>query len=83
MDDFVRYRIIGRLEWGRNQVELSEDLGIVQSVISMFWQRFLDDENISRRYCTDLPRVTTLNEDWNLAVTAKRSRQSTSSDLSR
>ncbi|GFX00226.1 transposable element Tcb1 transposase [Trichonephila clavipes] len=29
------------------------------------------------------PPVTTLNEDWYLAVTAKRNRQSTSSDLSR
>ncbi|GFX30812.1 HTH_Tnp_Tc3_2 domain-containing protein [Trichonephila clavipes] len=32
---------------------------------------------------TGRPRVTTPNEDWYLAVSAKRNRRSTSSDLSR
>ncbi|GFW91947.1 uncharacterized protein TNCV_2152291 [Trichonephila clavipes] len=36
LDDFLRGRIIGRLEWGRTQLEVSEELGIVQSVISSF-----------------------------------------------
>ncbi|GFU50510.1 transposable element Tcb1 transposase [Trichonephila clavipes] len=36
-------RIIGRLECGRNQLEVSEELGIAQSVISPLWQRFQDD----------------------------------------
>ncbi|GFX76781.1 transposable element Tcb1 transposase [Trichonephila clavipes] len=34
LDDFLRGRIIGRLECGRTQLEVSEELGIVQSVIS-------------------------------------------------
>ncbi|GFU14732.1 uncharacterized protein TNCV_4228861 [Trichonephila clavipes] len=34
LDDFLRGRIIGRLECGRNQLEVSEKLGIAQSVIS-------------------------------------------------
>ncbi|KFM64980.1 Transposable element Tcb1 transposase, partial [Stegodyphus mimosarum] len=38
---------------------------------------------MSRRYSTGRPRVTTPNEDRYLAVTAKRSRRSTASDLSR
>ncbi|GFT65213.1 transposable element Tcb1 transposase [Trichonephila clavipes] len=41
-----------------------------------------DDGNVSRCYCTRRPRVTTPNEDRYLAVTAKRNRQSTASDLS-
>ncbi|GFW10734.1 uncharacterized protein TNCV_4918531 [Trichonephila clavipes] len=41
---FLRCRIIGRLECGRTQLEISEELGIVQSVISRLWQRFQDDE---------------------------------------
>ncbi|GFX42073.1 transposable element Tcb1 transposase [Trichonephila clavipes] len=40
---FLRGRIIGRLECGRTQLEVSEELGIAQSVISRLWQRFQDD----------------------------------------
>ncbi|GFU45807.1 HTH_Tnp_Tc3_2 domain-containing protein [Trichonephila clavipes] len=83
LDDFVRGRILGRLECGRTQLEVSDELGIAQSVISRLWQRFQDDVNVSRCYCTGHPRVTTPNEDRYLAVTAKRNRRSTSSGLSR
>ncbi|GFY01496.1 transposable element Tcb1 transposase [Trichonephila clavipes] len=85
LDDFLRGRIIGRLECGRTQLEVSEELGIAQSVISRLWQRFQDDGNVSRCYSTGRPRVTTPNEDRYiyLAVTAKRNRRSTESDLSR
>ncbi|GFV06294.1 HTH_Tnp_Tc3_2 domain-containing protein [Trichonephila clavipes] len=40
LDDFLHGRIIGRLEGGRTQLEVSEELGIVQSVISRLRQRF-------------------------------------------
>ncbi|KFM70660.1 Transposable element Tcb1 transposase, partial [Stegodyphus mimosarum] len=83
LDDFLRGRIIGRLECGRTQLEVSDELGIAQSVISRLWQRFQDDDNVSRRYSTGRLRVTTPNEDRYLAVTAKRNRRSTASDLSR
>ncbi|GFT79341.1 uncharacterized protein TNCV_3275681 [Trichonephila clavipes] len=43
LDDFLRGRIIGRLECGRTQLEVSENLGIAQSVISRLWKRFQDD----------------------------------------
>ncbi|GFV76475.1 transposable element Tcb1 transposase [Trichonephila clavipes] len=42
-----------------------------------------DDGNVSRCYSTGRPRVTTPNEDRYLAVTAKRNKRSTASDLSR
>ncbi|KFM58151.1 hypothetical protein X975_10179, partial [Stegodyphus mimosarum] len=83
LDDFLRGRIIGRLECGRTQLEVSDELGIAQRVISRLWQRFQDDGNVSRRYSTGRPRVTTPNDDWYLAVTAKRNRRSTASELSR
>ncbi|GFV30188.1 HTH_Tnp_Tc3_2 domain-containing protein [Trichonephila clavipes] len=84
LDDFLRGRIVGRLECGRTHLEISEELGINQSVISRLWQRFQDDGNVSRCYSTGHPLVTTPNEDWYiyLAVTAKRNRLSTASDLS-
>ncbi|KFM65811.1 Transposable element Tcb1 transposase, partial [Stegodyphus mimosarum] len=83
LDDFLRGRIIGRLECGCTQLQVSDELAIAQSVISRLWQRFQDDGNVSSRYNTGRPRVPTPNEDRYLAVTAKRNRRSTASDLSR
>ncbi|GFV37581.1 transposable element Tcb1 transposase [Trichonephila clavipes] len=82
LDDFGRGRIIGRLECGRTQ-EVSDELGIAQSVMSMLWQLFKDDGNVSRCYSTGRPRVTTPNEVRYLAFTVKRNRRSIASDLSR
>ncbi|GFX66194.1 transposable element Tcb1 transposase [Trichonephila clavipes] len=48
LGDFLRGRIIGRLECGRTQLEVSEELGIAQSVISRLWQRFQDDVTTKR-----------------------------------
>ncbi|GFU75442.1 transposable element Tcb1 transposase [Trichonephila clavipes] len=48
LDDFLRGRIIGRLECGRTQLEVSEERGISQSVISTLWQRFHDDASGNR-----------------------------------
>ncbi|GFW86556.1 transposable element Tcb1 transposase [Trichonephila clavipes] len=45
LDDFLRDRIIGRPECGRTQMEVSEELGIAQSVICRLWQRFQNDAN--------------------------------------
>ncbi|GFW96159.1 transposable element Tcb1 transposase [Trichonephila clavipes] len=42
LDDFLRGRIIERLECGRTQLEVYEELGVAQSVISRLWQRFQD-----------------------------------------
>ncbi|GFW31741.1 uncharacterized protein TNCV_3099661 [Trichonephila clavipes] len=57
LDDFLRGRIIGQLECGRTQLEVSEELGIAQSVISRIWQRFQDDGKVSRCYSTGRPRL--------------------------
>ncbi|GFW96862.1 transposable element Tcb2 transposase [Trichonephila clavipes] len=73
------------------KLEVSEELVIAQSVISRLWQRFQDDGNVSRIYSTGRPRVTTSNEAVTasvltysvLAVTAKKNRRSTASDLFR
>ncbi|GFW32708.1 transposable element Tcb1 transposase [Trichonephila clavipes] len=85
LDEILRGRIIGRLECGRTLLEISEELGIAQSVISKLWQRFQDDGNVSRCYSIGRPRVTTPNEDRYiyLEVTAKRNRRIIASDLSR
>ncbi|GFV45584.1 transposable element Tcb1 transposase [Trichonephila clavipes] len=84
LDDFLRARTIGRLECGRTQLEVSEELGIAQSVISRLWKRFQDDGNVSRCYSTGRPELQRrMRSGIYLAVTAKRNRRSTASDLSR
>ncbi|GFU41802.1 transposable element Tcb1 transposase [Trichonephila clavipes] len=63
LDDFLRGRIIGRLECGRTQLLVSEELGIAQSVLSRFWQRFQDDVTAKknrRRTASDLSRQLSL-----------------------
>ncbi|GFW68172.1 uncharacterized protein TNCV_1880541 [Trichonephila clavipes] len=52
LDDFFCGRITGRRESECTQLEVSEELGIAQSVISRLWQRFQDDGNVSRCYST-------------------------------
>ncbi|GFV29017.1 transposable element Tcb1 transposase [Trichonephila clavipes] len=76
---------MARIVRQKESLEVSKELGIAQSVISRLWQRFQDDGNVSRCYSIGRPRVTTPNEDQYiyLAVTAKRNRRSTASDLSR
>ncbi|GFX87845.1 transposable element Tcb1 transposase [Trichonephila clavipes] len=54
--DFLRGRIFGRLECGRTQMEVSEELGIAQSVISRIWQRFQDDVNKQTEHSINLFR---------------------------
>ncbi|GFW85759.1 uncharacterized protein TNCV_854081 [Trichonephila clavipes] len=69
LDDFLCGRIIGRLKCGRTPLEISEKLGIAQSVNSRLWQRFQDDGNASRCYSTGRHRFTMPNEDrcvWRL-----------------
>ncbi|GFX25279.1 transposable element Tc1 transposase [Trichonephila clavipes] len=83
LHDFLCGRIIGRLECGRTQLEVSEELGVTQSVISRLWQRIQGDGNVSRCYSTAHPRVTTPNEKRYFAVTAKINKRSRASDLSR
>ncbi|GFT10259.1 transposable element Tcb1 transposase [Trichonephila clavipes] len=77
-DESVRERYIRN---GGKELEVFKELRIAQSVTSRLWQRLNDDGNVSRCHSTGRPRVTTPNEDRNLAVTAKRNRRSTASDV--
>ncbi|GFV71566.1 HTH_Tnp_Tc3_2 domain-containing protein [Trichonephila clavipes] len=87
LDDFLRGRIIGRLECGRTQLEVSEELGIGQSVISRLWQRFQDDvtaketdegtaSDLSRQLSsptgTTVSKQTAYRRLWHIGLYARR-----------
>ncbi|GFY24460.1 transposable element Tcb1 transposase [Trichonephila clavipes] len=70
LDDFLSGRIIGRLECGRTQLEVSEELGIAQSVISRLWQRFQDDVTAKRNRrstASDLSRQLSSATGWTVS----------------
>ncbi|GFV13057.1 transposable element Tcb1 transposase [Trichonephila clavipes] len=71
-----------RLECGRTQLEVSEELGLAQSIISRLWQRFQDDGNVSRYYSTGRPELQRRIRTgiWQLL---QKNRRSTALDLSR
>ncbi|GFW06902.1 transposable element Tcb1 transposase [Trichonephila clavipes] len=72
LDDFLRGRIIGRLECGRTQLEVFEELGIPQSVISRLWQRFQDDSNLSSATGTTVSRQTVYRRLGHFGLYARR-----------
>ncbi|GFW77827.1 HTH_Tnp_Tc3_2 domain-containing protein [Trichonephila clavipes] len=77
LDDFLLGRIIGRLECGRTQLEVSEELGIAQSVISRLWQRFQDDaSDLSRQLSsatgTTVSRQTVYRRLGHIGLYARR-----------
>ncbi|GFX27141.1 HTH_Tnp_Tc3_2 domain-containing protein [Trichonephila clavipes] len=82
LDDFLRGRIIGRLECGRTQLEASEELGMSQSVISRHWQRFQDDGNVSRCYSTGRPELQRRMRTGIFGSYCQKKQTSTASDLS-
>ncbi|GFW15337.1 HTH_Tnp_Tc3_2 domain-containing protein [Trichonephila clavipes] len=67
LDDFLRGRIIGRLECGPTQLKVSEELGIAQSVISRRWQRFQDDAT-----CTTVSRQTVYRRLGHIGLYARK-----------
>ncbi|GFW75805.1 transposable element Tcb1 transposase [Trichonephila clavipes] len=77
LDDFLRGRIIGRLECGRTQLEVSEELRIAQSVISRLWERFQDDaSDLSRQLSsatgTTVSRQTVYRRLGHIGLYARR-----------
>ncbi|GFV58914.1 HTH_Tnp_Tc3_2 domain-containing protein [Trichonephila clavipes] len=67
LDDFLRGRIIGRLECGCTQLQISEELGITQNVISRLWQRFQDDDT-----GTTVSRQTVYRRLGHIGIYARR-----------
>lgn len=81
LDMFAKGRIVGMLESGRSQTEVSRILNVNQSVISRLWQRFQRTGDVTRRPVSGRPRVTTPRQDRYLVISARRQRGSTATSL--
>ncbi|KAJ4429583.1 hypothetical protein ANN_21753 [Periplaneta americana] len=74
LDPVLKGRIIGRLEAGQTQTEVSRALNVAQSVIYRLWRRFEDTGDVRHMPVQGRPWVTTPQEDQYLTLTALRNR---------
>ncbi|GFS95321.1 uncharacterized protein TNCV_2631271 [Trichonephila clavipes] len=78
IDDFMRGRIIGKIEERRKITDVAREFDIAHSVVSRLWKSFKTTEMCSRRHGGGRVRSTTPAEDRYIVVLlAKRNRRTT------
>ncbi|GFS79907.1 uncharacterized protein TNCV_750641 [Trichonephila clavipes] len=63
LDDFMRGRIIGKIEEGRKITDVAREFDIAHSVVSRLWKSFKTTGMCSRRHGGGRVRSTTPAED--------------------
>ncbi|GFS57488.1 transposable element Tcb2 transposase [Trichonephila clavipes] len=77
IDDFMRGRIIGKIEKGRKITDVAREFDIAHSVVSRLWKSFKTTGMCSRRHGGGRVRSTTPAEDRYIILSAKRNRRTT------
>ncbi|GFV48304.1 uncharacterized protein TNCV_667061 [Trichonephila clavipes] len=77
IDDFMRGRIIGKIEEGRKITNVAREFNIAHSVVSRLWNSFKTTGMCSRRRGGGRVRSTTPAEDRYNVLSAKRNRRTT------
>ncbi|GFT67230.1 transposable element Tcb1 transposase [Trichonephila clavipes] len=77
IDDFMRDRIIGKIEEGRKITDVAREFDIAHSVVSRLWKSFKTTAMCSRRHGGGRVRSTTPAEDRYIVLSAKRNRRTT------
>ncbi|GFU58654.1 transposable element Tcb1 transposase [Trichonephila clavipes] len=77
IDDFMRGRIIGKIEEGRKITDVAREFDIAHSVVSLLWKSFKTFGMCSRRHGGGRVRSTTPAEDRYIVLSAKRNRRTT------
>ncbi|GFS56508.1 transposable element Tcb1 transposase [Trichonephila clavipes] len=81
IDDFMRGRIIGKIEEGRKITDVAREFDIAHSVVSRMWKSFKTTGMCSRRHGGGRVRSTTPAEDRYIVLSAKRNRRTTAQQV--
>ncbi|GFX34754.1 HTH_Tnp_Tc3_2 domain-containing protein [Trichonephila clavipes] len=81
IDDFMRGRIIGKIEEGRKITDVAREFDIAHSIVSRLWMPFKTTGMCSRRHGGDRVRSTTPAEDRYIVLSAKRNRRTTAQQV--
>ncbi|GFY03745.1 transposable element Tcb2 transposase [Trichonephila clavipes] len=80
-DDFMRGRIIGKIEEGRKITDVAREFDIAHSVVSRLWKSFKTTGMCSRRHGGGRVRSTMPVEDRYIVLSAKRNRRTTAQQV--
>ncbi|GFX02925.1 transposable element Tcb1 transposase [Trichonephila clavipes] len=80
-DDFLRGRIIGKLEKERKITDVAREFDIAHCVVSPLWKSFKTTGMCSRRRGGGRVRSTTPAEDRYIVLSAKRNRRTTAQQV--
>ncbi|GFT81183.1 transposable element Tcb1 transposase [Trichonephila clavipes] len=81
IDDFMRARIIGKIEEERKITDVAREFDIAHSVVSRLWKSFKSTGMCSRRHGGGRVRSTTPAEDRYIVLSAKRNRRTTAQQV--
>ncbi|GFW15660.1 transposable element Tcb1 transposase [Trichonephila clavipes] len=81
IDDFMRGRIIAKIEEGRKITDVAREFDIAHSVVSQLWKSFKTTGMCSRRHGGGRVRSTTPAEDRYIVLSAKRNRRTTAQQV--
>ncbi|GFU57977.1 transposable element Tcb2 transposase [Trichonephila clavipes] len=81
IDDFMRGRIIGKIEEGRKITDVARVFDIAHSVVSRLWKSFKTTGMCSRWHGGGRVRSTTPAEDRYIVLSAKRNRRTTAQQV--
>ncbi|GFX54798.1 transposable element Tcb1 transposase [Trichonephila clavipes] len=81
VDDFMRGRIIGKIEEGRKITDVAREFDIAHSVVSWLWKSFTTTGMCSRRHGGGRVRSMTPSEDRYIVLSAKRNRRTTAQQV--
>ncbi|GFX03690.1 transposable element Tcb2 transposase [Trichonephila clavipes] len=81
IDDFMRGRIIGKIEEGRKITDVVREFDIAYSVVSRLWKSFKTTGMCSRRHGRGRVRSTTPAEDRYIVLSAKRNMRTTAQQV--
>ncbi|GFV22510.1 transposable element Tcb1 transposase [Trichonephila clavipes] len=81
IDDFIRGRIIGKIEEGRKITDVAREFDIAHSVVSRLWKSFKTTGMCRRRHGGGRVRSTTPAEDRYIVLSVKRNRRTTAQEV--